>query len=161
MVRRYDVAAALSSPRPRLMLRRPAALVCLLFGAIGCHDGVTGPLSGLATSLSYVAEPPGVVVVVPSIVGARDSVVATLSVNQSGCYDVRADAGLVRGTLVITVSESELNRRCVDAAIATIARVTVRQLRPGEYRTVVNYRRVPLSGSAQTRTLLQADLSLR
>lgn len=140
------------------MRLRPLALALVLCVAAGCHDGVTGPLSGLPTTLSFGAASPGEIV--PSVVGAGDSVVATVILGASACDDYKADAGLARGTLVITLSMTETNRFCPDYLVAGVARVTVHGLRAGEYRTVVNLRIIPISASAQTKTVLQSDVSL-
>ena len=142
-------------------MRVPAALAAVVLAAVACHDGITCPLSGLRTTLSFPALSSGVPAA-PSIAGAGDSVVAIVELGFPPCEAYRADAGIRLGTLVMTISDSLTNPYCtIDLGSGPpFARLVVHDVPRGAYRAIIDLRSVPGTRGAQTRTVMKSKVSL-
>ena len=141
---------------PRLLTIAASAL-----SLFGCNLGRAGaPPSGLPVSVSFPPSPTASTI----IAGAADSVtvmIPSTALTMLSCGDQLNEAGILGGTLVITLAWTE---RAYPCALVLVPRPTVRvvvhQVPPGQYRLILTERYETTTGSVTESAVVRSALAL-
>jgi len=163
-----DAAAVRHRSHPALR-HRVLAVVALVVTAAGCRESPTSPYRpvtsaapvGLAASLTSARGAASSER--PSLAAQHDSVVAAVTLSASGCMDYAAQAGLDRGTLVVTIVSSfpAVARACTADLSYARFRAVVRGVPAGRYTAVLRSRVEGRVDGAQEREVARAALVVR
>jgi hypothetical protein len=142
-------------------MKRLLGSVAIALALTACHDSLTAPPSGLPVALYFL----GASTPATSIGGMGDSATVTLpssALAMPFCWDVRSDAGIEGGMLVVTITSTETDRVCIltptPAYLGT--RIVVHQVPPGRYELVLVERLAPRSGRASKNEVARGPISL-
>ena len=111
-------------------------MLILAAPAIAACSGVMEPPSGLPVDLAETGGPP-----VPSsvsIVGAGDSVIATVILPLACGTTTTAAAALSQGQLIITLVFTYQNLACLAANGSATYTLTVHKIPPGRYTAIIH-----------------------